>query len=235
MPPKFQSSFIPKGPVVSGAATAPAPRTKQKNFVSFLAGIIFLLSFLAALAAFGYRSYLNYSIKAMAAELETQRALMDQEAVDEIRRLNNRLLASAELIDKHVAMTPLFRFLENSTAKNVSFNEMSYEVERNVLNLTLRGIAVSYSALAFQADIFNKTKEFKNPVFSDLSLDERGNVRFTFRASLDPNFISYKREVERNAASQITVPAGSTATTTSAVATSTPASATTSTATSTPN
>lgn len=225
MPPKFQSSFIPKGPIASSPGISAAPKRGEKSLLSFLALIIFSLSIVAAVGAFGYKLYLNYSIKNMTAELETERAQMDQESLDEIKRLNNRMVAASELINRHVAMTPLFRFLESSTLQDVRFTEFAYDVDdNNALKLIMRGEAVSYAALALQAETFNQSKDLKNPVFSDLSLDESGNVAFTFQADVEQGFLSYRKEVERMQANITTAPA----TTTSATASTTGASTATS-------
>jgi hypothetical protein len=37
---------------------------------------------------------------------------------------------------------------------------------------------------------------FIDPVFSDLDLDGKGNVIFTFRAGLDPSAVSYSKRLE---------------------------------------
>lgn len=232
MEPKFQSSFIPKGPVSSASmATQNYAVRKPKSILGFLAMLIFVFSLLGAAAVLGYKFYLSYSIKTLAAEVEAGKAAIEEETVQEIMRLNNRMLSAETLIDKHLIITPFLDFLEKSTLRTVRFREFSYIAENSALRLNMKGEARSYSSLAQQAELFKKSKDIKNPTFSDISLDDKGNVTFTVSLELDRNFLSYGREVERTAApvapaqTSLTPPpsaATSTATSTPRQATTTP-------------
>ncbi len=199
MEPKFQSSFIPKGPIGSSADVEVGSTRGEHSLWGFIATIIFILAALSAVGAFGYKFYLNYSIGNMKAELEERRAEVETETVNEITRLNNRLLATESLVDTHIVLSPLFRFIDANTLKNVRFTEVSYETQEleGGVVLMLRGEARGYSALASQADLFNKNPDFIDPVFSNLRLDEKGNVGFSFEAKINPNLLSYRKEVER--------------------------------------
>ena len=61
----------------------------------------------------------------------------------------------------------------------------------------MTGEARGYAALALQSDIFNKSQYFKDSIFSNLKLNTKGDVIFSFRAVVDPSLVSYQREVER--------------------------------------
>ncbi|MCR4279147.1 MAG: hypothetical protein NUV78_00170 [Candidatus Zambryskibacteria bacterium] len=199
MPPKFQSSFIPKGAVVSGTGGHTAPVKKERSILGFIAMVVFALSLLAALLALGYKFYLDYSIKTMAAELDAARGNVEPETVLEITRLNNRLLSTEGLINQHVVLSPLLSLLEASTVRTVRFTDFSFNMNNKELKIALKGEASSYSNLAAQAEILKESKSFINPVFSDLALDERGNVRFSFNADINPDLVSYRKVVELTA------------------------------------
>lgn len=217
MEPKFQSSFIPRGPVASVAINQPLTKRKtEHSLLGFLAGIIFTLSVVAALGAVGYKWWLGRSIINMKAELEAGKAAIDQETVAEITRLNNRIIAAENLINKHRVVSPLFRFLESTTIKNVRFTDFTYTADNTGLKVLIKGQAKSYTALALQAEAFNKSDYVKNSAFSDIRLDDKGNVTFSVLADVDPGVLSYRKEVERAGASLRPL-----ATTTPAVATST--------------
>jgi len=197
MPPKFESSFIPKGPIVSGVSAPVAYKKPEHTIMGFLAALIFAISALAAVGVFGYKFYLNYTIDNMKEELEAGRAALETETLSEITRLNNRLLATEALIDSHLALSPLFKFFDASTLRTVRFNDFFFSTNEKGLRIVIEGEARSYASLALQADLLNKSSYFKEPVFSDLRLDERGNVAFTFEAGIDGSLLSYKQEVER--------------------------------------
>ncbi|MDZ4205882.1 MAG: hypothetical protein U1C12_01585 [Patescibacteria group bacterium] len=198
MEPKFQSSFIPKGPISSTAPGAPMGRkTEEKSLFSYSAQIVFSVSVFLALGVFGYKFYLKYSIDKMGVDLENARATLQSEVIRELTRLDNRIISSQELIAQHQILSPLFEFLEVSTPRTVRFNDFRYSMTGQGLELSMTGEARGYAALAFQADIFNKSQYFKNSIFSGLKLNERGDVSFSFKAVVDPSLVSYQREVER--------------------------------------
>ncbi|KKT86581.1 MAG: hypothetical protein UW86_C0028G0003 [Microgenomates group bacterium GW2011_GWA1_Microgenomates_45_10] len=216
MEPKFQSSFIPKGPISSTIPSAPMGRkTQEKSLFSFLVWIIFNLSVVLALGMFGYKFYLKYSIDKMGADLENARATLQPETIRELTRLDNRINSSRELILEHQILSPLFGFLEASTLKTVRFSAFYYSMTGQDLQLSMKGEARGYAALALQADIFDKSQYFKNAIFSDLSLNAKGDVNFSFEAVVDPSLVSYQKEVER-----LGIPAPAPASTSTATSTS---------------
>ena len=226
MEPKFQSSFIPKGPITATASSiSMGQREKGKGLFYSLSLVIFGISIVLAMGVFGYKYYLKYSIKQMGNDLENARATLQPELIDELTRLDNRLVSAKELIAKHQILLPLFEFLEVSTAKAVRFNDFTYLMTDGGLELTMKGEARGYTALAFQADVFNKSQYFKGSIFSDLNLNDKGDVNFTLRTMVDPALVSYKKAVELigtpPVASANFVATSTSATTTPATATST--------------
>ena len=197
MEPKFQSSFIPKGPIGSSSGVpAVGQKGKNRSILSYVAVIIFVLSVFLAAGVFGYKYYLKYSIESMGTALEEARGHLEPETISELTRINVRLVSTKELVSRHRAVTSLFEFIEMSTPKTVRFNNFSFAATDSGILLTMSGEARGYSALALAADIFNKSEAFENPVFSDLRLNPKGDVIFAFKAMVDPNLISYTRQYE---------------------------------------
>lgn len=196
MEPKFQSSFIPKGPVAASGNPA-AVKSGGRSLIGLLATLIFTIALVLSIGVFGFNRFLSYRISRIGSELDAARAQVDASSVQELIRLNSRMLSIEKLLNSHVVNTPLFAFLEESTLRQVRFTELDYSASDKGLELRLSGHARSYATLALQAQAFSESPYFKDPVFSDLQLDEQGNVKFTFRASVDPSLVSYKRIVER--------------------------------------
>ena len=197
MEPKFQSSFIPKGPIGSSATgSASIHKSKQRSLLSFSALIIFILSVALAAGVFGYKFYLKHSLENMETALAKARADLQPETIGELTRLDNRLSFTKELVSKHKVLTPLFEFIEMSTVRTVRFNSFRYSMAEGGIELSLNGEARGYVALALQADIFNKSNFFINPVFSDLILNSKGDIVFSFKATVDPNQVLYTRQIE---------------------------------------
>ena len=215
MEPKFQSSFIPKSSVATSTVSTMRPTVRDGSILGFVAGLIFSASVILALGIFAYQLYLNYSIKSMAANLEDARAALEPETVNELTDLDKRIASTDEIISKYSSLSVLFSFLEDSTLRAVRFSNLSYATTPQGLVLTMRGEAQGYAALALQAEAFNKSEILDTPVFSDLNLDDRGNVVFSVKAGVNPNQLSYKRQAESIELPAVVVPAAtSTATTT---------------------
>ena len=199
MEPKFQSSFIPKGPVGGTNAVSMAP-AKDKSILGIISWSVFFISLVLGVVVFGYKMFLNYSIDKMGRELEEARASIASEELDRFIRLDNRIVSTKQILSKHRSLSPLLEFLEESTLKNVRFTSFDYSLGKDGgTELLMQGQARGYAALALQADVFNKSKYFKNSNFSNLNLDERGDVSFSFTASVDPALVSYEKKIERQA------------------------------------
>lgn len=224
MPPQFQSNFIPKGPTTSspGIKINTPKTTAPKNLFATLGKLIFILSLLLAGGVFLYKFYLNHQIKAKGEELESARAALAPEVINELTSLDDRIVSTEELLRKHIVLSPLFDFLETSTPRTVRYTNFDYQNNEKGLEVTLKGEASSYAALAALAELFNQNENFREPVFSGLSLDETGNVLFTLVTTVDPQFLSYKRFILGSGATVASSSPALTATSTPGAATTTP-------------
>lgn len=197
MDPKFQTSFIPKGPINSPSVISSVSRTAEKGLLGFIASIIFLIAVVIAGGLFGYEKYLISSIASKGSLLEKNRSELDQDTIKQLLKLNSRILSTTDILDRHTVLSPLFDFLESSTFKSVRYTSFRFvNSSNNELTIALSGQARGYSAVALQADELSKSQYIKNPIFSDLLLDDKGNVLFNFKANLDPGIISYKRQID---------------------------------------
>lgn len=220
MEPKFQSSFIPKGPVASANPLMPAARS-NRTFLGTIAVFAFVVSLLLAGAVFGYGRYLLSHIGTLGGDLNQAKAALQPDVIAELVSTNTRISSTRQLLQKHVSLSPFFDFLEASTLKNVRFNDFNYTADtKGVIALSMKGQARSYGDVAQQSDTFAKSSFLKDPLFSDLGLDEKGNVTFSFSATIDASAVSYQKRFEGQPAASQTVISPS-ASSTSAVATST--------------
>lgn len=221
MEPKFQSTFIPKGNFAAqGNAQVAFKPAKERSFLGFIAFIIFLVAIVATAGVFGYAWYLSYDIGKMGTDLETSRASVEPETVNSLIHADERLSSTKKLLSTHTVLSPLFDFLEANTLKTVRFNEFSFVANEKGYDLVLKGEAASYQALALESALLSGSPSIKNPVFSDLRLNNQGNVTFSFTAQLDPKLIAYASTISKMPAAS-TTPAVLTSTSTSTSATTT--------------
>jgi hypothetical protein len=118
--------------------------------------------------------------------------------ITELQVLDKRLNASTEILANHLAISPIFTALENITMKTVRYTKFDYELgtdKNKTVDVKISGQAIGYRSVALQADLFAQEKSFINPVFSNLTLDNSGNVLFDLEFTVDPAFVNYKQSL----------------------------------------
>jgi hypothetical protein len=193
MEPTFQTTFIPKKPVAPVAT-----ETKPAGAVTFF-GIIATLVFLASIVSYGifyiYKKQISASIESSSTSLERQSQSFDSNIVLELTDINRRLLSAEKLLSEHVVVSPLFTSLQDITLKTVRFTNFSFQNQvgdtKDII-VKMSGVAQSYDAIALQSDMFSKNRFLKDPVFSNLVPDQKGNISFDLTFFVDPSFLLYK-------------------------------------------
>lgn len=195
MEPKFQTSFIPKKPI----GTSEGIVRKSIDFFSIIATVLFLGSIVLAGAVYAWRFTLEKKVANSEASLVKAKEEFDQNFIGYVNRLNSRIETSKGLLSGHVGASTIFGFLASHTLKTVSYSNFSYSYEADgTVKVSLSGTAKSYNTIALQSEEFGKQNQYiKSPIFSNLSLDQNGNVGFTLTALLDKSLISYEKNLGR--------------------------------------
>ncbi len=195
MEQEFQTSFIPKKPLSEDRIKT---RSSSVSFFNLIAIVIFL----GALAAAGSVYFLKVStkekIKTAQASLQKAKEEFELDTVNSLQHLDKRLEASKDLLSGHIVLSPIFADLSQYTLKTIQFTKFSYSLSGTTnrsVDIKMSGIARDYNALAYQADIFSNYKYFKNPVFSNLSLNDKNQILFDLTFSVDENHIQYEKNL----------------------------------------
>ncbi len=197
MEPNFQTSFIPKKPMVQERATA----TRSIGVLTIISLFILFSVLLATGGFYFYRTSLTKDIVDKAKQLDVAKNRFEPPTIRQLQVLDRRLIASSEILANHIAITPIFQALQIITMKSVRYTSFSYTLGTDKtakVNIKMNGIATGYRSVALQADLFTTKAEAKNfidPVFSNLTLDDKGNVLFDLNFSVDPSFVNYKQVV----------------------------------------
>jgi len=192
MEQNFQTSFIPKKPMIEERAVSPRP-------VGFLTTISIFIFFAVVVASGGlyfYKGVLSKSIIQMDADLVLAKNRFEPSKITQLQTLDKRLSASSLILSKHIAISPIFEALQALTMKTVRYTKFSYEVSTDKnpkILVEMSGQAIGYRSIALQSDLFAKNKNIIDPAFSNLSLDDKGNVLFDLNFSVDPSFVNYKQ------------------------------------------
>ena len=204
MEPKFQSSFIPRGPLQTAGTATRTSMGGGRSILGTIATIVFVISVVLSVGVFVYEKYLLTQIGSMGGQLLEAKTSLQPEVIQKISNLDERIVSTKTLLNDHIILSNLFNYLEEWTLKNLRFNSFQFISSADGYTLSMHGAARGYAAVAQQSEIFSKYPNFKSPIFADLDLDEKGNVTFSFKTFVDPVMLSYKSEVTSGGSNSLT-------------------------------
>ncbi len=192
MDARFQPSFIPKAPL----AQFSQGRTGTISVLYVVASIVFIVVLGLVGAIFITKRTLEREITALDQDLVNAKASFELSTIEELKKVSARTSIANTLLDKHLAVSKFFERLNETTYTNVAFS--SFEAESATdgsVEVTLVGRAGGFNSLILQQNLFDNLAFLQDPLFSNFSLDEEGNVSFTFNAVVDSGTVSYKRYI----------------------------------------
>lgn len=199
----MQTSFIPKKPI-----TVDQDSGGGVSLFLLIAIIIFIVMIALGGGVWVWKNSLINKIQQAKIDLSEAKASYEEGTINSLIRLDDRMTVSEELLNKHLAISPLFLLLEKNTLKNVRIKSLkfSYGAE-NKIKMDLSGVAQSYGAisnlsyevLSKQSDAFGANhlrEEISQPMITDFSPNVDGSVAFNFSALINPKLISYSRTID---------------------------------------
>ncbi|MBP6866347.1 MAG: hypothetical protein KBC12_02280 [Candidatus Pacebacteria bacterium] len=196
MDQNFQTSFIPKKPVVHERTEAKRPT----GLLVIFSVLILLSVFVAYGGVYFYKNSLTQSITSKEKALELARNRFEPGRLSELKTLDRRIKAANGILANHVAPSPIFKILEATTMKTIRYTSFSYELKENgMVFVKLTGEANGYRSIALQSDLLSENKDILDPVFSNLALDTKGSVLFDLTFSVQESLVSYKENLTKGA------------------------------------
>ena len=198
MEPNFQTSFIPKKPMIPERVV----QTRSSSIFVIISIFILFTVLLATGGFYFYKGVLTKTIADKDKSLILAKDSFEASKIAELQLLDNRLKAATQILSKHMAVSPIFKALSAITMKTVRYTKFSYsfsndkDVKNSKVVVQMSGQAVGYRSIALQSDLFatkDEGKNFIDPVFSNLTLDDKGNVLFDLQFSVDSSFVDYKQ------------------------------------------
>jgi len=201
--PSLQPSFIPK----RNTSENNQPESSPVGIFMFIGVVIFLISLITYGGVLFYTSSVEAGIKKGQVDLDKNRAQFGQFGVDqlnEITRFDLKLKTAQQLLNSHVSLLNIYNDLEALTYQTIRFKTFKYGLsDDGKISLKMSGEARSYTAIndytknnyipvALQSSKLSGVTNIKDVLFSDLNLDQSGNVVFNYSSTLDPKFISYR-------------------------------------------
>ena len=202
----MQTSFIPKKPITESRVAS-----SGVSLFLLLSIILFITAVTLALGVWLWQKSLISQIEKDKAALVAAKDSYEEDTINNLVRLNNRIEESKTLLSQHLAVSPVFTLLEENTLKNVRLKNMKFsDGIDGKINVNLSGTAASYDVLSKQSDAFGSEslrKFISQPVVSGFSPTADGSVSFDFTASVNSSLVSYSNTVN-SGASQTTTGGG---------------------------
>jgi len=205
METKFQTSFIPKKPVTMAGPS----RSGGMSLFLIVSIIVFLVSLGLAGYVFLEKNLLIQKITANQSTIETNKSGLtsDSITIESLVELNSRINVAKDLLSRHIAVSPIFNFIQQTTLKSVRFRNFTFTSAgkdasgANRVLVQMLGLARDWETVASQADEFGKPdwkKIISEPKVSNLSLNADGSVSFMFSAYVSPDFLVYGNNITNN-------------------------------------
>lgn len=201
MEPQFKTSFIPKQSLQEEVSHSSVRKKRSFgggfSFGSLVSTVVFLAALGASAGLFLYEQYLDRSIVDKQQTLERAREAFQPALIRELQRLDNRITAAQNILDRHIAPSSIFGVLEGSTLQTVAYTEFSYKGEPSgAISLTMKGSARDFASVALQTDAYSEDPFIKDPVVSDIAVSDAGTVTFSFKGSADAQIVSFRNNLD---------------------------------------
>ncbi|MBP9711031.1 MAG: hypothetical protein KBD50_02100 [Candidatus Pacebacteria bacterium] len=189
MDPQVSNSFIPKKPL-----TGERTRGNAFGFIVLIAVLVFIASGAAAGGVFVYGRVLQSSLESKKSSLNKSQEAYDPGVIEDLVRLDTRMIQGRSLLEKHISPSSIFTFLSENTLEDVQFTEFEYSItDGGAAAITMKGDAKDFSTVALQSDRFGSSKMLREIVFSDIAIGAEGGVSFSVSATIDlPNLLYSK-------------------------------------------
>jgi hypothetical protein len=196
-PDQRQNSFIPK----TDSFQTSGGNQKRSGGSYFILGSLALaiIAVLLSVGLFFYKQSVQSTLAEKQQQLEQARSGFDAGLIESLSDLDNRISTARELLNEHITFTPIFPIIESTTLTSVSFNSMeithsessggsadspSGNSNPGSVTVNLSGTGPGYPAIALQSSELADHDQIRNPVLSDFSLNNEGNVEFSVQFSI---------------------------------------------------
>lgn len=196
MDKEFQTTFIPKKPLAEQKVKNKQVVKRPLGIFAMVATIIFVATIAIGVGLYFYEGFIEQQIKVSQDSLERAEKAFEPSLIVELQKLNTRLEVADGLLSRHIAVSPIFRILENTTLKSVQYNTFDYGLEPNASGrIALTGLARRYQTIAEQSLLFGDNRFITDHIFSDFTLNNEGRVSFNLNLTISPELLYFARSL----------------------------------------
>lgn len=191
----FQTSFIPKKPIMGNATPSSGGKTTSISIVVSVAILVVMI--LSSVGLFLYKDYLLKNRETLSSDLSKIKDSFDKDTIAELELYDNRMTTAKQILGSHIVLSPLFKSISDLTLSSIQYTDFSHEMKDNVFSVRMSGVARDYKSIALQADVFNTSKGamFKEVIFSNITKDKNNYVTFDLDFMVDRALLSYANNI----------------------------------------
>lgn len=205
---KFETSFIPKQPLVGGFVEADIPHNKM-GFLMFLSILLLVSMIVVTGGLYLYKNFMINKVASLEESMGIAKESFEPESISEMQLFDKRMNVSTQILSTHTVFSPVFTLLSELTIPSIQFTKFLIEPSSDGKNVSVRmsGLAQDYKSIALQSQVYNgpKGKYFKDVVFLNLVLQNdkinKGYVGFDVTFNVDPTLLSYTKSILTNTTS----------------------------------
>ncbi len=194
MNPQNHTSFIPKKPVIS-YASASGKSGSHTDFLLVVSIIIFLISVVAYFGIWGMNYTQENVLDNKKIDIANAQSRQGRFVYEDNAEIVRRVEAFNSVFNKHLVISPLFTFLEQSTSKKIAFTSLEYKyADNNASTLVVTGYATDYAAIAEQSNFYNASNTVLiNPVFSKFTDNQDKTIGFNLDANVRSEILLFNK------------------------------------------
>ncbi|MEO5646479.1 MAG: hypothetical protein ABIO57_01765 [Candidatus Paceibacterota bacterium] len=203
MEPIVSTSFIPKRPVSSEPISQSRTTGGSVGVLSLLTFVIILATGLSFAGVYLYKQALEKQKADLQVKITQAQEGLGTSFVTDMKQLSQRINGVKTLIANHVVVSPIFAALQATTLQTVQYQNFTYDfttdpgTNAKMVQVTITGVAKNYATLALQSDAYAKSNLINNPIFSNLTVDDKTQqVGFKLLFTVDPNNLSYQTFIQ---------------------------------------
>ncbi len=207
-------SFIPQKPISRKIQGSIRPASLMIA-VSFA---VFFFTFAVYGGMFFYNFNLENAVEDKQQELKLVKDKLDPgDIMGRAQKLQKKVSNVSGILDSHIAPSIVFGLLEDITLQSISFNTFEFTNSDDTMgrgvgleeksdgtsfSINLKGVAPSYSSVAYQSDIIEKeikkNNRVENFIISNISLDNTGSILFDLDLSISPSLLVYRDSIKQD-------------------------------------
>ena len=153
MEQNFDTSFIPKRPIFKEEAGI--RRHQPVSVVTLIGFAVFFAALILTGLVFFIHKKESVAVETLASQLASEKDQFNPQAIEELKAVSVRLKYAKEVVDNHVAVSPLLDVIQSFTNKSIYYENLDLmKEEKTGYELRLRGKAPSFGLLYAQVSTY---------------------------------------------------------------------------------